>query len=45
MPTMSDDMAGPGDFANIDFDEFNFDDDSMPNVDGDEFASLFAEFK
>ncbi|WOO78774.1 uncharacterized protein LOC62_02G002313 [Vanrija pseudolonga] len=35
------DQGGMGD---INFDDFNFD-DQMPQVDGDEFASLFAEFK
>ncbi|KAL1409876.1 hypothetical protein Q8F55_003875 [Vanrija albida] len=41
------DDAGLGDqggLGDINFDDFNFD-DQMPQVDGDEFASLFAEFK
>jgi hypothetical protein len=42
---MMDYDMGAGDFSAIDFEDFNFDDGSMPNVDGDEFASLFAEFK
>lgn len=32
-----------GDMGDINFDDFNF--GEMPNVDGSEFASLFAEFK
>ena len=34
-----------GDLGAINFDEFNFGDSDMPNVEGDEFESLFAEFK
>ena len=49
--------AGPDGFADqigggetydlnaIDLDDFNFRDSSMPNVEGDEFEELFAEFK
>ena len=33
------------DLSNIDLDDFNFGDGSIPNVEGDEFESLFAEFK
>lgn len=33
-----------GDMGDFNFDEFNFGDD-MPGVDGDEFASMLAEFK
>ncbi|ORX41121.1 hypothetical protein BD324DRAFT_678509 [Kockovaella imperatae] len=33
------------DLSNIDLEDFNFGDGSMPNVEGDEFESLFAEFK
>ena len=33
------------DFGGIDLDDFNFGDENLPNVDGDEFESLFAEFK
>lgn len=33
-----------GEMSTIDFDTFTFDDD-MPDVDGDAFASMFAEFK
>lgn len=34
-----------GEGGEIDMDEFNFTDSGMPNVDGDEFESMFAEFK
>lgn len=34
-----------GEESGIDMDEFNFTDSGMPNVDGDEFESMFAEFK
>lgn len=34
-----------GEGGEIDMDEFNFTDNGMPNVDGDEFESMFAEFK
>jgi hypothetical protein len=37
-------LGDQGGLGDINFDDFNFD-DQMPQVDGDEFASLFAEFK
>ena len=33
------------DLGGIDLDDFNFENGSMPNVEGDEFEELFAEFK
>ncbi|BEJ16431.1 hypothetical protein CspHIS471_0510360 [Cutaneotrichosporon sp. HIS471] len=42
-PAAPQDSFDSGEFGDIDFDGFNFDD--MPDVNGDEFASLLAEFK
>ncbi|BEI93413.1 uncharacterized protein CcaverHIS019_0510410 [Cutaneotrichosporon cavernicola] len=43
LPAAPQDSFDSGEFGDIDFDGFNFDD--MPDVNGDEFASLLAEFK